>query len=327
MTAFIESNEWLHFVEQEYLASFIKNGGSSVKFCVAPDEPASRSIRDGLSRAGGTLGYIVASVSASETRIQMMDELFFRTAEQLSWTELTRNVLRGLAVQAGYKWPALITQEDNVPLSELIAAENGLEPQLLLLDLKRQIGHRVFKDRKLSKDFRVAMTHLCMAELSGGTDGALTTRVLTDWLTGRNKAIGPLKDYQIFRRINRSSARYFFESLLHWVRLASCSGLLLLMDVSRMIGPRNLEDRGIYYTKAALLDSYEVLREFIDGADRVSGFLMVVLPGAAFLEDHSRGLSAYEALKFRVFDEIRDKRLVNPMGSLVRIASGLGGNA
>jgi hypothetical protein len=94
-----------------------------------------------------------------------------------------------------------------------------------------------------------------------------------------------------------------------------------------MIGSRNLEDRGIYYTKAALLDSYEVLREFIDGADRVSGFLMVVLPGAAFLEDHSRGLSAYEALKFRVFDEIRDKRLVNPMGSLVRIASGLGGNA
>jgi hypothetical protein len=64
------------------------------------------------------------------------------------------------------------------------------------------------------------------------------------------------------------------------------------------------------------------LREFIDGADRVSGYFMAVLPGADFLEDQSRGLGAYEALKFRVIDEIRDKRLVNPMASLVRIASG-----
>ena len=76
-----------------------------------------------------------------------------------------------------------------------------------------------------------------------------------------------------------------------------------------------------------MLDSYEVLREFIDAADRVRGFFMVVLPGPAFLEDHARGLNAYEALKFRVFDEIRDRRLVNPMGTLVRVASGLGGVA
>ena len=35
-----------------------------------------------------------------------------------------------------------------------------------------------------------------------------------------------------------------------------------------------------------------------------------------------RGMGAYPALKFRVYDEIHDQRLVNPMGSLARIASG-----
>jgi hypothetical protein len=324
MTAFIQPDIWLRFIEDEYLNSYIHSGGCSVKFAVVLDQHSARCIRDGLSQIGERLGYLVAKVSANDTKIHMMDEIFFRTAEQLPWRGLSCQVIRGLAAQAGYAWPNEGAEGGDIPLFERIASENKVDPQLLILDLKKQIATRVFKERKLAKDFRVAMTHLCLAELSGGPDGALIARVLTDWLTGRNKTVGAVKPYQIFRKINRATARYFFESMVHWVRLAGNRGILLLLDTARLMLPRDPQDGGLYYTKAAVLDSYEVLREFIDGADRVSGYFMVVLPSAAFLEDHSRGLSAYEALKFRVFDEIRDKRLVNPMGSLVRIASGQG---
>ena len=44
-----------------------------------------------------------------------------------------------------------------------------------------------------------------------------------------------------------------------------------------------------------------------------------MVPDTAFLEDDNRGIGAYEALKFRVFDEVRDKNLVNPMAALVRL--------
>jgi hypothetical protein len=63
-----------------------------------------------------------------------------------------------------------------------------------------------------------------------------------------------------------------------------------------------------------------VLRQFIDGADQLTGCMLVVVPAVSFLEDHTRGLGAYEALKFRVFDEVRDRRFVNPMASLVRLS-------
>jgi hypothetical protein len=33
-----------------------------------------------------------------------------------------------------------------------------------------------------------------------------------------------------------------------------------------------------------------------------------------------RGIGRYQALKFRIFDEVHDQRRVNPMGSLVRLA-------
>jgi hypothetical protein len=322
MTAFIEPDVWLSFIKQEYLESYIRDGGCSVKFAVPFDQSCGRFVCDGLLRVGNELGYLVAKISASDTKIHMMDEVFFRTAEQLSWTGLSHQVIRRLAAKAGYNWPNSNVGDIDVPLYEQLACENKIEPQMLLLDLKKEIGNQVFKERKLAKDFRVAMTHLCLAELSGGPNRPITVRILTDWLTGRNRTIGAVKPYQIFRKVNRATARYFFESMVYWVRLAGNPGILLLMDTARLMLPRDPYDRGIYYTKAAVLDAYELLRQFIDGGDRISGYLMIVLPSRAFLEDHSRGLGAYEALKFRVFDEIRDKALVNPMASLVRISSG-----
>jgi hypothetical protein len=304
-------------MEQEYLGGFVRDGGFAIKFAVPLDHNLSTDICNGLATVADRLGYQVVRISAVDTRIQLVDEIFFRTAEQISWPLLSRKVIARLAAEAGYAWAG---EPANVPLYQQLADENNVEAQMLLLDLKKQIGNRVFKEQKLSKDFRVAMTHLCIAELSGGPDGATTINVLTEWLTGRNKTVSAVKPYQIFRKINRATARYFFESMVQWVRLAGCAGVLILVDAARLMVAKNPQDQTLYYTKAAVLDTYEVLRQFIDGADRLNGCLMVVVPDTRFLEDLSRGISAYEALKFRVFDEIRDAKLVNPMASLVRLA-------
>lgn len=71
-----------------------------------------------------------------------------------------------------------------------------------------------------------------------------------------------------------------------------------------------------------MLDAYEVFRQFIDGLDQLERCLIVVLPDQEFLDEDflGRGLGAYQALKFRVYDEVRDRRLANPLGSLIRLA-------
>jgi hypothetical protein len=72
-----------------------------------------------------------------------------------------------------------------------------------------------------------------------------------------------------------------------------------------------------------MLDAYEVLRQFIDGTDRLKGCLIVVFAAPEFLvvEPGSRGLGAYDALRLRVYDEVRDSRLANPMGAMVRLSA------
>ncbi len=321
MTAAIRPEDWLRFIEQEYLSTFIVEGGSTIKFVVPLEESVRAVVLEGLTGLGQASGYLVAKIDSAETKVHMVDEIFFQVARQLPWRELSRRVVANLVADAGYSW--VESSED--PLYRSLAEHNQIDPQMLRLDLKKAITSKVLKSRTFSRDFRVAMTHLCNAELFGGEDGVLTRHVLTDWLTGQNKAVSAMKPYEIFRRINRTTARYLFESLVHWIRLAGYPGVLILMDAQRVVSTSRPLDQSLFYSKAAVLDAYEVLRQFIDGADRLEGCFLAIVSDVAFLEDPMRGIGAYEALKFRVFDEVRDKRLVNPMASLTRISSTLEG--
>ena len=197
----------------------------------------------------------------------------------------------------------------------------NLDADFLLMELRRKIEAHVFRNKGLAKDFRVAMTQLAVAELVGAQEATTVHAVLTDWLCGRNRAVGAVKPYQIFTRITRSNARLLFESLLVWLAFAGFSGLVLTIDISRISVVRNPRDELLHYTKAGVLDALELLRQFIDATDRLDNCLIVVVPGPAFLDEDilGRGIGAYEALKFRVYDEVRDRTLVNPMASLVRL--------
>ena len=313
--------EWLGVTRQEYFEAFIPDGGAALKFVVPLDDRAGLTVASELARSGSELGFLVVQVSASETRIHMMDQLFFEIADQIDWQRLSQQVIVRLARDKAFSAP----EDGDGSLLDRIARANGLEPEFLLRELRLETQERVSKQRRLSRDFRVAMTHLCLAELTGGDDGMVRVRVITEWLTGRNNRISAVRPYEIFNRISRTNARHLFESMLRWVRFAGYPGTLILLDTARLTVARNPRDGAQYYTKPAVLDAYELLRQFIDGTDRLRGCFIVVVPDLAFLDEdqvpRSRGIGAYEALKFRVIDEVRDRRLVNPMASLVRLSS------
>jgi hypothetical protein len=85
-----------------------------------------------------------------------------------------------------------------------------------------------------------------------------------------------------------------------------------------------LEEReGQYYSKAAVLDAYEVVRQLVDATDVLrNAFIAVTLP-PEMVTDEARGLPAYSALQLRVVDEVRDRRRANPFAALVRLETRL----
>ncbi|CAN5583295.1 hypothetical protein BH23CHL4_BH23CHL4_21850 [soil metagenome] len=320
MEAAIDPDRWLQFIGSEYLDSFIKAGGASVKFAVPLDEFMRSEIELGLAQRAQTSGYLTAHVSSADTRVHLIDQVFYRMAEQIPWRQLSEHVIISLAAEKGFAEPTPGSAES---LAGRLAESNMIDPDMVTMEARRWIGERVFRNQLMVKDFRVAMMQLCLAALAGGSDGETTVEVITDWLTGRNKLVSAVKPYQIFTRISRTNARYLFESLLHWIRFAGLPGLVVTMDLSRLTVARNPRDEKLFYSRAQLLDAYEVLRQFVDLTDKLIGCFIVAMPAAGFLDVESsspaRGLGVYDALKFRVYDEVHDQRLVNPMGALIRL--------
>lgn len=318
MTATITPARWVQAIRSEYLESFVPEGGAAIKFCVPLDEPARGTTWNALSEVGRELGYVVVKIDASETKVNLVDRLFFSTAAQIDWPGSAERVLNRLCERAGYQLP----ESSEMSFCERVAERNRIAAEIVNINLQQALTEEVFRGRDLAKDFRVAMTRLCLARLRGGADAPITVRALTDWLTGRNPNVSAVKQYQIFNRVTRTNARRLLESLIRWVRLAGFPGTLVLLDIARLAVSRNPRDDRPFYNNAVLLDALEVLREFVDSTDRLTHCLIAVLPDAAFLDETSgRGIASYQALELRIKDDVRAKEVVNPMAALVRLST------
>jgi hypothetical protein len=317
VTVAIGRDDWLRYIRSEYLDTYIAEGGAAIKVAIdmgGLDEDLAETIADHAADAG----YLTTLVDSTMSKVHMIDQVFYSVADQVPWRESVERVVINLAKADG-----LSVADGDAPLFMRIAEASGLEPDFVKLELRRKIGQKIFKNRRLVKDFRIAVTQLANAAFAGGPEAETTFETLTNWLTGRNRAISAVKPYMIFSRISRTNARHFFESLLTWVSLAGWPGLVIVLDFRRVTVARNPRDGGAYYTKAAVLDAYEVLRQYIDAADRLVYCMIVVVADPEFLDEDpsGRGLGAYEALKFRIYDEVRDRTLANPMAALVRLRS------
>ena len=219
--------------------------------------------------------------------------------------------------------PTAQTADDAGNLIDAIATANDLDSSFVRLTMNRAIQNSVYRNQNMARDFRVCMTQLCLMNGDVGTQGDYSDQPLMDWLTGANSRIGNVRPFAIRTSINRTTARYFIESALYWVRHVGYSGTVILLDNSRVTLARRPRppDGKRYYTKAMTMEHYELMREFIDDVDRLLGTLFVVVTNYEFIDEQSaRGWSIYSALRTRVMDDVRDMNLVNPAASLVRLS-------
>lgn len=319
MTNRIPLRDWLQHIDDEYLSAFIRDGGASIKFAVTEDE-LKPALNEAVAERCQKLDYVFATLDAATLRAHMPQDLFFGLARQIDWRRLARRLLLRLAGDKGFKVEG-IDPGASGNVFAAVADRNAIEVPFFLQDIRREIQERVSKDRGMARDFRAAMSHLCLLENTrhpGGYEG----QPLLEWLTGANTRVSSVRIFSIHTGINRTTARYFIESALYWVRLTGYAGTVVLLDNSRVTLASNPRDDKRYYTRAMTVDHYELLRQFIDDIDRLSGTLLVVVANSEFLDDSSqfRGYGIYDALRTRVMDDVRDRNLVNPIASLVRLS-------
>jgi len=93
------------------------------------------------------------------------------------------------------------------------------------------------------------------------------------------------------------------------------------------VAKRPVDAEGVFYSKAACLDVYELLRQLIDATDELASSFVLVTTAPETLTDPRRGIEHnYPALKMRIWNEVRDRRRANPFAALIRLdAEGVAG--
>lgn len=314
----ISSSDWLDLIRREYLEDFVREGGSAVKFLVPASGLDGSGLRDGFREIAQASGFQYTFVDSKSTKIHLIDRLFHEVARQVDWDGLTHVFLSRVLAEKGLRIPAT---QGEFSLGA-IARLNDYAESPLRIDVHQSIWKKLFHDYGMSQEFRLAMIQLCRSQLDPSDDPALGTAV-KEWLRGELRLLSAVKRALIFQRIARHNARHMLFSLAHWLKLTGMSGLVLGLDIERYADSARPSERGdgFYYSTAAALDTYEVLRQLIDGTDELEFCLVGVFAGPEFLTDPRRGIESYRALYFRIFNEVRDKYIPNPLAALVRLAA------
>lgn len=288
-----------------------------MKFVVPIEEIIRRQLRDDLHKAAEEEGFLFAFIDAASTKIHMIDKVFHEVARQVDWDRLAYSFVTQIFKENKYELPSA---RDEFNLQK-IALLNKREEKLLRKDLNTWLEKNIYRDFEMSQEFRIAMIRLCMAQLDPGEASPFLSNAVKEWLRGELRLISTLKDALIFQKVARHNARHMLFSLAHWLKVIGMSGLVLCLDISRCIVTARPSDPdgSLYYSTPATLDVYEVLRQFVDGTDELEGCFIVVLAPQEFLNDERRGLNRYDALKLRIYDEVRDRRRPNPLASLIRL--------
>ncbi len=152
--------EWLDLISREYVSDFVPGGGAAVKIAVAAPERGA-DILNQVAQTAAAQNLVVARVDASQTRVHMIDQIFFAVARQIDWDALAVHWLRSRFAAQGYALP-----ENGLPSLDDCAASRGLRAADVLAETQRWIANDLLKDARFNKEFRIAMAMLCSGQIN-----------------------------------------------------------------------------------------------------------------------------------------------------------------
>ncbi|MBI5016775.1 MAG: DUF2791 family P-loop domain-containing protein [Deltaproteobacteria bacterium] len=354
----IPPEDWLEMLRCEYLAEYIKCGGSAVKVVSGRPE-VLQTVRARVRETALAEGYYFADVDAGrldaegkKPDLHRIERLFFAVTRDVQWKAWTAEQARrhleshGVMVKEG----RLLSDVDG------IAADNGREPKDLINEFQREFATPQLRDPGMAIEFRAAVTALGRAQLLPDAVTPTTEEVLLAWLAGRTMpgAAAALKKIHVFERITKSNARHMLASFGRWVPKAGHGGLVVVLDVrayehrkvskakrqadtlkavSAAIARRASSDElaalvaegeaepAVTYSEAAYLQMLALLRRFIDDIDWFESFLVVVLTTPSFYDSqpNRRNYYDYDALQTRIGLEVHDALRANPAAALVHL--------
>jgi hypothetical protein len=290
------------FWEKNYLSEYIPSGGSRIQFITGrKGSGKTHLIEYFLSRAGN---YVTVSFSARKVSINDFKEIYFEALRQCDFKSYLRRCGETIITELGFN-----PGEINGTFMDYLSSA-GLNDPVTKREIRLQLNKMFIQSPLMDYNFACAC-----AMLTGGLLGhpileEPAREALLGWLAGskevklpalRNLGLSPV-------RITKYNARHMLRSLIEVIKMAGFDGLILAIDdLDILISRDALEE--IRYTRLKREDVYESIRELIDEIDTLRNVFFVFAFNRKLLDDDVNGIKSYQALWFRMQNEIRSDRL------------------
>ena len=314
---------WEDFAIREYLDRYIADGGSQVKILIGKPGSGKTHLLRRLERAAQEREYIVASLQASSIRPQRtnrpqrtsrlhINDLYAAVARHLDLEGLTDALAKRIVEEMGYDHGDVPTNQSFAEWAE----SRGRFPAAIRKEIS-ECSEAFFKQREMETSFCLAFVQLAADKLGVGRLRADERDTLYDWLRGGWFPVAQLRSVLIPRSIDRYNAREMFDSLSRLARDMGFKGLMITIDGMEDIVSRDPETRRWRYTKPALNDVYQSLREFVDSTPTLTSVLFVMAGRRELLDDEVRGIKSYDALWLRLQHEVAVPDRFNRFGQII----------
>lgn len=359
----VPAEEWGDVLSREYLAEYVRTGGSAVKVLSGSEDQLQAACARVQADAGAGRYFVAALDPAvpddqgKKRDLHRIDKFFFSVTERVDWKEWAAQQSRRYLADHGI-------HAEGRALDDLdgIAADNGRDPLDLVNQYQREFATPMLRDPAMTPEFRTAIKELGLAQLVAASVSPTTEEVLLAWFGGRTLpgASASLKKIRIYERINQTNARHMLASFCNWLPKVGYGGLVVTLDfrpyehkkvaqsqreaeANRRLkeaitsGASHSEltalvaegdnEPSVTYSDAAYMQMLTLIRRFIDEIDWFERFLLVIQTSPRFYDALSRrNYFNYDALQTRIGLEVHDLQKPNPAAALVHLGGPAAGD-
>ncbi len=294
------------FWRDKYLAEYIKEGGSKIKFVTGNAGSGKSHLLEYFQLQAKNCGYVCVSFSALDVKIHDFKDIYLEVLRQCDLLLCLRKCSEKIIQQFG-------AGIDSIPegknFSDYLSMQEELNPIA-----KREIRHLLddlfLKNPLIDNNFAMACSLLTGGILGHPLLEEPHRDLLLAWLRGEKEAkLTALRKLGLSpSKITRYNARHMLRSLVEIIRLAGYAGLVVFIDDLDVLVKASEPD-GYRYSKQKREDTYESIRELIDEIDTLRNIMLIFAFHRSLIDNDATGLKSYQALWMRIQNEISGSQI------------------
>ena len=292
---------FIKFFENQYLESYIAQGGSKIKFVTGKKGCGKSHFLQLLTVTAADLGFVTVHFSAKKVWLHDFKDIYLEIFNRCNLFRILEKCARRIVNEMGYD---VDTIPEGMTFADHLSGLGDLDA-LSKREIRNQLQNMFLKNPLLDNNFATACSLLTGGILGHPVIEEANKELLLSWLSGsRDANLAAIRRIGLSpSKITKYNARHMLRSLAELHTLAEFPGLLITIDEVDILTESSSMDV-IRYTKLKREDAYESIRELIDEIDTLKNIMFVYAFDKKLIDDELSGLKSYQALWMRIQNEI-----------------------